>query len=560
MKNKNNHAVYTASPVSDYQGNPFIEALPVIFEAKDTIQAIKGTIEFKLSDRQLPNNTRAHIISQLLNNFFHPIKRHLTLEQKISIMLRKGYVGRNITTGDLNRHLQNSFEHIQSNDFNASRHTDLISIAQSLVFIGFSGSGKTTTLNRILKNYLQKIYHPEHNFTQLVYLKIDCPYNGSLKSLYLSFFSAVDRALGTNYEQQYTQKRHNEQKLLQLMGHIAHLHAIGLLVIDEIQHLMANRSKNSDEMLNFFVTLVNVYSLPIIMVGTPKASNIFERDLRSSRRAVGFGSIHWEPIKNEPAIKTPDGKVRKSEWMTFTDALWKYQWLRKADLLLSEELRQCWFDLTQGILDVTVKLFVLAQIRAIESGLERITVKLLQNTYQEDFKPIHHIIDALRSGDARRIAQYPDLITPEIDRQLLKLFSKIEESAIEQEDELAEYQGHDESIRLHNLLLELGYETKLLIPMVKKIFTEYPDKHLTELLPIIMDWLKQDIDPIKDASLSKPKTPKSNLLQFNQWHTLDSVDLRFQFSQKENDQSFYDHLKTQTDLIFDISHWIKEVS
>ena len=394
----------------------------------------------------------------------------------------------------------------------------------------------------------------------MVYLKIDCPYNGSLKSLYLSFFSSVDRALGTNYEQQYTQKRHNEQKLLQLMGHIAHLHAIGLLVIDEIQHLMANRSKNSDEMLNFFVTLVNVYSLPIIMVGTPKASNIFERDLRSSRRAVGFGSIHWEPIKNEPAIKTPDGKVRKSEWMTFTEALWKYQWLRKADLLLSEELRQCWFDLTQGILDVTVKLFVLAQIRAIESGLERITVKLLQNTYQEDFKPIHHIIDALRSGDARRIAQYPDLITPEIDRQLLKLFSKIEESAIEQEDELAEYQGHDESIRLHNLLLELGYETKLLIPMVKKIFTEYPDKHLTELLPIIMDWLKQDIDPIKDSSLSKPKTPKSNLLKFNQWHTLDSVDLRFQFSQKENDQSFYDHLKTQTDLIFDISHWIKEVS
>lgn len=40
------------------------------FEANDTIQAIKGTVEFRLSDRQLPNNTRAHIISQLLNNFF----------------------------------------------------------------------------------------------------------------------------------------------------------------------------------------------------------------------------------------------------------------------------------------------------------------------------------------------------------------------------------------------------------------------------------------------------------------------------------------------------------
>ena len=127
--------------------------------------------------------------------------------------------------------------------------------------------------------------------------------------------------------------------------------------------------------------------------------------------------------------------------MTFTDALWKYQWLRKSDSLLSDELRQCWFDLTQGILDITVKLFVLAQIRAIESGLERITVKLLKTTYQEDFKPIHHIIDALRSGDARRIAQYPDLITPEIDRQLLKLFLKSKKVLLIKEMSLLNIRG-----------------------------------------------------------------------------------------------------------------------
>lgn len=77
---------------------------------------------------------------------------------------------------------------------------------------------------------------------------------------------------------------------------------------------------------------------------------------------------------------------------------------------MSEELRQCWFDLSQGILDIVVKLFVLAQIRAIESGLERITIKLLKTTFQEDFKPIHKIIDVLRSGDARRIAEYSDLV------------------------------------------------------------------------------------------------------------------------------------------------------
>ena len=246
--------------------------------------------------------------------------------------------------------------------------------------------------------------------------------------------------------------------------------------------------------------------------------------------------------------------------MAFTDSLWKYQWLRKSDPALSEELRQCWFDLSQGILDIVVKLFVLAQIRAIESGLERITVKLLKTTFQEDFKPIHKIIDVLRSGDARRIAEYSDLITPEVDRQLLKLISRIEESSLDQNDQLAEYRGHTESIRLHNLLLELGYDSQLLIPLVKKVFKEHPNRKLTELLPIIMRWLNQDVTQDSSSSSSKPKLSQAKSTKPDQWQTLDTVDLRFQFSQKESEHSFYEHLKAQTNIVFDIDHWLKQVS
>ncbi len=54
-----------------------------------------------------------------------------------------------------------------------------------------------------------------------------------------------------------------------------------------------------------------------------------------------------------------------------------------------------------------------------------------------------------------------ELITPEVDRQLLKLISRIEESSLDQNDQLAECRGHAKSIRLHNLLLELGYDSQL---------------------------------------------------------------------------------------------------
>ena len=66
-------------------------------------------------------------------------------------MLRKGYVGRNIVTGDFNRILNRSHQIALSNNFEPTPSNDVRSTAQSLTFIGFSGSGKTTTLNRILK-------------------------------------------------------------------------------------------------------------------------------------------------------------------------------------------------------------------------------------------------------------------------------------------------------------------------------------------------------------------------------------------------------------------------
>ncbi|MEI2614896.1 MAG: ATP-binding protein [Methylotenera sp.] len=64
------------------------------------------------------------------------------------------------------------------------------STARSLSLIGCSGSGKSTTLNRILATYPQVIFHEKYNFTQIVYLKLDCPHDGSLKNLCYHFFRA----------------------------------------------------------------------------------------------------------------------------------------------------------------------------------------------------------------------------------------------------------------------------------------------------------------------------------------------------------------------------------
>lgn len=555
------NAVYRKS-FGSYEGNPFIEALPAVLEPRQVAEKIQGAIDFTSYDTQASASVRAHLISQMMEQFFYPINRHIDLEKKLSIMIREGYVGRNPKDGSLNTRLQNGYERLMSGEDDSFRFPAVTSTARSLAFIGCSGSGKTTTLNKILSLYPQVIYHPELNFTQIVYLRVDCPHDGSLKSLCLHFFRAIDQALDTNYEKKYALKRHGIETLLNLMRQISNHHAIGILVIDEIQHLSINKSGGAEKMLNFFVTLVNTVGLPVVMVGTPKARFIFEADLRSARRGAGFGSVFWEQMKQEPDIKLGDGKTMRSEWNQFTDKLWRLQWLKKSDIILSNRVRERWYDLSQGILDIAVKIFVLAQLRAIDHGIERITVPLLQTTYDEDLRPIHPMIDALRSGRADKIAQFSDLVIPDIDKKLLTLQSQLQQRGAEF-DEFSEYQGHEMSIRLHRMLVDIGQESPLLVPTVKKVIQKLPNASISDLIVVVLEWLKDEkIDESISTKKIKPRSSKAkaSLLKQKDWHTLDNEDLRFQFSQKNKEEILYDYLKTSTNLIFDINDWLPKVS
>lgn len=538
-------AVYLEAGVPHYQGNPLIEALPPILERKQLRAALGGKIEHRPADIFLDGQIRIHIISQLLDSFFQPLARHIELESKISIMLRQGYVGRNLATGDLATHIQNGYERIMQGDLSAFRFDHVESTAKSLAFIGCSGSGKTSSLNRILATYPQLIHHPEYNFTQIVFLKIDCPHDGSLKSLCHNFFREIDAILATNYVKRYVEKRHSVETLIAMMSHLANTHAIGLLVIDEIQHLSLRASGGAEKMLNFFVTLVNEISIPVVMVGTPKARPIFEMDLRSARRGAGFGSILWEPLSKPDLTEN----ILRTEWGAFTNKLWKYQWLTKASEEISAELRELWFDLSQGIMDVVIKLFVLSQIRAVVTGTERITPSIMKAVYRDELKPIHPMVEALRSGDPSKIARYSDLTIPDVDLKILEL-SNLLESSMDQVRKASLYRGNEQAIRLHNMLVDMGYESDLLEPLIERAFEKHSDLMVRDLMPMILNWYQSADKP--QPVVRKRKTPN---IKSSAWNTLDSDDLRFMHSQAANEDDMLIELQ-QADMVFDTQNWL----
>ena len=539
-------AIYEDTGVRQYKGNPFIEALPAIFSVKQVGLSMKGAVQFEESDRLASQKARMHMIVSLLDDYFQPLSQHVQLEERIGMMIRRGYVGRNLSDGSLNRRLQEGYELIKAEGNKTANFATEKTTARSMSLIGISGSGKSSSLNRVLETYPQVIYHEAANFIQLTYLKIECPSNGDLESLCLNFFSAVDNILDTDYERRYAKQRLSVPKMLALMRQTANNRAIGILVIDEIQRLSQVRSGGKEQMLEFFVELVNQVGIPVVLVGTPKARPIFELELQSGRRSAGFGSIYWETIPQK--ITTKDGVADHPNWTSFTNDIWKYQWLVHGNEPLTNEIRDCWYDLSQGVLDIVVKLFVLAQLRAIASKKERITVGILKSVYEQELKPVHPMLAALRSGNPELIVKYSDLRIIDIEKRLIEIGELILSS--HQKDYLQTFSGNQEAIRLFNLMLQLDdeYDPELLIPLVKQIFKEQPNLKTVNMLPIVADWYADQ----KENKLKKKKQGFTKVKQ-KDWQMLKSEDLRYLYSESEGSE-LYEALQ-QRGQLFNLEDW-----
>jgi hypothetical protein len=540
------NAVYCDTGVHDYNGNPFIEALPPLKDPVKAVSALRTMRTVELSDLQAPRSVRSQNISGILDNFFQPLSVHVRLRERISIMIRRGYVGRNPQTGDYQSHLQNGYERVQTGELDSFRFDAAKSTAQSLLLSGCSGSGKTTSLNRILDEYAQVIYHQILNIQQVVYLKIDCSHNGSLKEICLNFFRAIDRVLGSNYEKRYGLKRFGIETMLALMAQVANAHALGLLVIDEIQHLSRSKSGISQAMLNFFVTMVNTIGVPIMLIGTPKARDIFEGDLRSARRGAGLGAIYWEPlVANDPKLK--------QEWIGFTNNLWKLQFLQGRDSLLSDEIRKTWYDLSQGVIDIVVKLFVLAQLRALSLQKEQISSGLLRQVYDDELKPVHPMLDALRSGIPERIARYSDLVLPDIDKRLIEMRLDISSIQDKTSDDLAlEKLSFDNEKRIY-MMLKDDYESGLLVDVIQDVCKSYSELSRQQHLKIIVNQLSKT-DESGSISILDSNQKKNKIIKVEDWHTLPHDDLRYLYSKYKTADKIYAAMK-EIGLVFDLKRF-----
>lgn len=392
-------ADYQDPLLEDYRNNPLLEALPPIWDDKTVAKKLASNPSFNVAERELPVHLRMHCVQRISRDFFRPLSRHLDLQQSLSRLIRDGYVGRNpLTPNYAFRARKDAYELILKGHTNGYPVNTPTSAGFALV--GISGIGKSSSLMRILQMYPQVILHRKYKGQdmpapyQIVWLKMDCPHDGSIRGLCLNFLLAVDSLVGTKYYKKNTTKTSDE--LLPIMAQAAAVHCLGVLVIDEIQNLQEAKDDRAAQMLNFFVQLVNTIGLPVILVGTYKALPALNGEFRNARRNSGQGDATWHHFQKD------------EEWEWLLQGLWKYQWTDKK-VELTPEFTDIMFEESQGISDIAIKLFMLTQWCALDKEIEHITPELIRSVARDRFTLIKPALEALRSGKKNQIQKFADI-------------------------------------------------------------------------------------------------------------------------------------------------------
>lgn len=455
----------------ELQGKRLNEAINPPNEAEQIFEKLLQLPMYSSKERKEDGIYRLQAIGRL-GGLTYPFNSNIEVDVLLNYVTQEGYRNKNIDAVEYTKEVNQ-----RANDVRNRKKVDLIrdnktllkkSAKQALGFLimGISGAGKSTAIEASLSKYPQVLNHHSDKYSvykQLVWIKIDCSYNGSLKGICGKIFSEIDRALGTNWLEQFERKNMSVDRMILAIKHLAIYYGLGTLVIDEIQNLKIN--KESMGILNFFLSLSNELKLPIIYVGTYDASTkVFSQNFRQARRGMGAGVIEF-------------GYLSREDYDPFIDILWSYQWTRE-ETELTPEIKDLIYEKSIGITDRIVKLFVAAQLSAIIDGSEKLTYKLIEAIAEKKFPLTKDMIRAFKDGDIYKLAQIDDM-------NPYNIYEAINDTmqVLKARESLRQYQEnkmHLKEINKQKIMNDLfiqfacfGYEVKLTERIIRSTVNKY---------------------------------------------------------------------------------------
>ncbi|CAM3938021.1 ATP-binding protein [Cohnella lubricantis] len=399
------YAKYNEQVIPKNQGNPFIEALPERIDLSTFIDALYSVPPLDSKYNNLCVEDRLEFVQQIRPDFWLPLPSHYEKYRNLYSMIKIGYQSRNPMHAIFNRQFAIGWEEIfkAGTDEKAANLAGNMHTAQSLAEIAINGYGKTQMYERMLTRlFPQVIHHKEYQGrmltqSQLVWLKVECPYNKSVGTFCKSFYAEVDKLLGTKFYEKFAEKPGTIDKLvIRMIKTVAQIN-LGVLVIDEIQRIQKAYSGGEDNMIDFITQLVNTLGVPVILIGSFKALYLFKDSLANTRKCLPNGYA-----ENISGYMLEDSW----EWNHFIENLWDLQYT-KTYTEITQEIKDLMHYYSMGIPDIAVKLFMHVQSRTIvNGGDERIRLSDIREVAERSLNMVQPIFNRIRTGDP---SAYKDL-------------------------------------------------------------------------------------------------------------------------------------------------------
>lgn len=253
-------------------------------------------------------------------------------------------------------------------------YSGIIGGSDSFTIIGASGIGKSSSITRAVQLLTtEEIIEIKNPYSKIIpCVIVQTPFDSSVKGLLLEILRVVDEKLGSKYYSNALRTKSTIDMLIGAVSSVA-LNHIGLLVVDEIQHVVNH--KHGKTLIGCLTQLINNSGISIAMVGTPESAAFFTQAMQLARRALG---LQYNAM--------PYGE----EFYFLCASLYRYQYVKNAAPLDDSVVRWL-YEHSNGISTV-VSLLHDAQEIAILDGSETLNLTTLRTAYQNRIAMLHPYI------------------------------------------------------------------------------------------------------------------------------------------------------------------------
>ena len=254
-------------------------------------------------------------------------------------------------------------------------YSGILGGSDSFTIIGQSGIGKSSSISRIVQLLTsEEIIEVKNPSTKIIpCVTVQTPFDSSVKGLLLEILRVVDDKLGSKY---YANALRTKSTIDMLIGSVSQvaLNHIGLLVVDEIQHVVNHR--HGKTLIGCLTQLINNSGIAIAMVGTPESAAFFTQAMQLARRALG---LQYSPLEYG------------EEFQNLCKILFSYQYV-KHRTQLDASIIHWLYEHSNGNISTVVSLIHDAQEIAILDGSETLDLNTLRAAYQNRIAMLHPYI------------------------------------------------------------------------------------------------------------------------------------------------------------------------